>query len=411
MEKNRLLFWVIIPIAFFLFIIISGSSNATVTISNVSPLDGAIHVDIIETADTSYVNLSFTLTSSTGSNIEFYLDIWNGSAWINRIHDTDFTSGSSRYHHETSVNQTGTTYQWRICAKDLGDGNWTNQTLSFTTDRKPDAPSSPTPANGSKVDAGYITLSVVVTHPDASAGAKIHNVTFYEYPSGRIIGWNYSASGFANGTVVKCNTSFYAPYAGTKYYWYARAKDDEYWGANSSVFYFETNYTDTEPDIVYYSLGADIYVEPVYTTSEPNTVYYSLGGQILAYYPPQYSNPSPNATTNEWLSVQLSVDVNKSGSKDTYWHIRFLTNNTHDGSWAVIYDAGDILISNTTTTVTVWWSGLDWNTTYYWMVEAYNATYDRYSNSSVYSFSTRQTDPEPSVSYYSIGADIYVEPV
>jgi len=57
---------------------------------------------------------------------------------------------------------------------------------------------------------------------------KIYNVTFYEYPSGRIIGWNSTATGWTNGEIVKCNVTFYAPYGGTKYYWYAKAKDDEY---------------------------------------------------------------------------------------------------------------------------------------------------------------------------------------
>jgi len=58
---------------------------------------------------------------------------------------------------------------------------------------------------------------------------KIYNVTFYEYPSGRIIGWNYSSTGWTNGQIVKCNSTYHLEYEGTKYYWYAKAMDDEYW--------------------------------------------------------------------------------------------------------------------------------------------------------------------------------------
>jgi len=186
--------------------------------------------------------------------------------------------------------------------------------------------------------------------------------------------------------------------------------DDEYWSDASDIWYVETYYNDTEPNITYYSLGADIYVKPNYTENEPNIVYYSLGEQILVYNPPQFSNGNPNTTTNEWINVKLNIDVNKSGNTNAYWRIKFLTNATQDGSWATIKNLGDILITNTTQTLSTWFSGLDWNTKYYWKVEAYNATYGRYVYSSVYSFTTRQSDPEPKITYYSLGAQIYVKP-
>ena len=330
--------------------------------------------------------------------------------WVNRLHLTDQNNGTW-YHHEDTFNKTNSTYYWRICAKDGTTGTWTNETNSFTTDRKPNPPFEPHPANGSVVNAGGIVLKVNVTHPDASAGAKIYNVSFYEYPSGRLIGWNYSATGFTSGTIVRCNQTFYAPYKGTKYYWYARCKDDEYWSDSSSIFYFETYYDETEPDIVYYSTGADIYVKPVYTDAEPNIVYYSIGAEIRLYDIPHYYNPSPNGTTNEPLSVKLTVYVNKTGD-ETYWNFTFLTNCTTDGSWVEIGKVNNVKVLNSSLVeVSVWWGGLDWNTTYYWRVSAYNSTLDVYSNSSVYSFTTKLTDPEPDIVYYSTGSQIYVKPV
>jgi len=188
-----------------------------------------------------------------------------------------------------------------------------------------------------KVAGSGIALSVIVNHPDASAGAKIHNVTFYEYPSGRIIGWNYSATGWTNGQIVRCNSTYHLEYEGTKYYWYAKAMDDEYWSDMSDIYYVETYYNDTEPTKVYYSEGADIYVNPPYTESEPDVVYYSTGAGINVVDLPQYHNMQPeNASTGNWLSVELSADVNKTLTDATYWDFSFQTNNTAGGSWVTI---------------------------------------------------------------------------
>jgi len=636
---QRKLTWLSIPLAFIiLFIsIISFEANATVTISNVSPPDGAIHIDIVGNPPdgSGYVNLSFTVTSSTGSNIEFYLDVWNGSAWVNRLHNTNASSPSSWYHHEDEYpfNYSNQTCQWRIRAKDLGDLTWTNETYTFRTDAKPEVyPVSP--ENNSYKENGNVGLSAVVYHPDYEWGftglsfdgsndevvvphsddfnvssftvdtyinvttapstnsynaiighkdssgngygvalyenhtgimyllsdingvktycnctylvvntwyhivvtydanthmltfyingnkidsifvsevpahaiadlmiggppytglyknynglmdyirlynraltpsevkanyygkndncvtdglvgywkfdegsgttasdssgrghdgtlengvswttqgggsttyyVKIYNVTFYEYPSGRIIGWNNTTTGWTNGQIVKCNTTFYAPYEGTKYYWYAVAKDDEYDSDPSPVYVFTTYYNDTEPDVVYYSLGSQIYVQPEYTTPEPDVVYYSLGAGIRVYDIPHYYNPSPNGTTNEPLNVKLTIYVNKTG-EENYWNFTFLTNYSTNGSWTEIGSVNNVKVLNSSLVeVSLWWSGLDWNTTYYWRVSGYNATIDAYSNSSVYSFTTRLTDPEPDIVYYSIGSQIYIQPI
>ena len=391
-------------------------AEADVVISNVSPTDGGIHIEIYGNPPdpNGYVNLSFQLNDTTGGgDMEFYLDVKNETGgWENRLHLTDQSNGTW-YHHEDEApfNHTNRTCYWRINAKDHTTGVWTNQTFSFTTDRVPDAPSSPNPANGSCVEKGDIELSVVVTHPDSSAGAKIHNVTFYEYPSGRIIGWNYSSTGWVSGQTVKCNTTFNAFYEGTEYYWFAQAKDDEYRGENSSVYHIETNYTGTEPNIAYYPTGAEIYVNPPYTGTEPDVVYYSTGAGVNVVDLPQYHNMQPaNASVGQRLSVELSADVNKTLTNATYWDFTFLTNNTQDGSWVAISTISQATVNHSLNPMSVWFSGLDWNTTYYWRISGYNATFDRYSNSLVYHFTTLQNESEPDAVYYSQGAEIYVNP-
>ena len=153
-----------------LFILFNAS--ATITISNVSPADGAKHVDITNNPPDpgGYVTLSATLTDNTGNDdLEFWLDIWNGTAWVNRQHLVDQSSPVTIYQDETTFNHTNTTYQWRILALDHTDNSWNNQTFSFTTDRKPEV--YPVyPENNSYMEKGNVELSAVVYHPDYEWG-------------------------------------------------------------------------------------------------------------------------------------------------------------------------------------------------------------------------------------------------
>jgi len=149
-------------------------ADADITISNVSPADGAIHIEIENNPPdpAGYVNLSWQLNDSNGGgDIEFYMDIYNGTAWVNRLHLTNQNNGTW-YHNEDEFpfNQTNQTCQWRIHAKDQTSGIWTNQTFTFTTDRVPDKPIAVSPPNGSYVEKGDVNLSVAVSHPDYTFG-------------------------------------------------------------------------------------------------------------------------------------------------------------------------------------------------------------------------------------------------
>jgi len=426
---------IIIPIITLLLIVII-SENAKSEpdppiISNVSPANNSIHAEIENNPPDGqgYVNLSWTITDGTGGgDLEFYMDIWDGSSWVNRLHLTDQNNGSW-YHHEDTFKLTNTTYQWRICAKDGTSGEWTNETYSFRTDAIPDAPFEPNPANNSWVDAGYITLSVNVTHPDYPY-VKIYNVSFFEYPSGRLIGYNCSSEGFANGTIVTCNQSFYLPDKGTQYYWYAKCKDDEYWSKNSSIWVINTNYdkneldteyysfgikiytlpytyTDIEINYEYYSFGASIYVKGLYADTELNTEYYTFGAVINVYNIIILSNPYPaNGSTNIWISTPIRIDANKSGDASTF-SIIFLTNDTHDGSWVEFSNITKVIPPNAT--IETWWGILEFNKTYYWRVKAINST-GVVQYSPVYNFKTASTDSEINCEYYSFGTKIYTLP-
>jgi len=104
-------------------------ADADITISNVSPADGAIHIEIENNPPdpAGYVNLSWQLNDSNGGgDMEFYMDVYNGTAWENRLHLTNQNNGTW-YHNEDEFpfNQTNQTCQWRIHAKDQTSGIWT----------------------------------------------------------------------------------------------------------------------------------------------------------------------------------------------------------------------------------------------------------------------------------------------
>ena len=120
----------------------------------------------------------------------------------------------------------------------------------------------------------------------------------------------------------------------------------------------------------------------------------------------KYGDGTPNNCLEEWLNTKLSITVN--GTQQGYWDFYFLTNDTLNGSWVVINKYPDIPVSGIPQTISTYFSGLDWNKTYWWRVSAYNPELRIYSNSSIFSFHTRLTDPEPNTTYYSMGAQIRI---
>ncbi len=467
MGKGRITVWITLSVlAIFLISIIATTTTATTSISDVSPSDGSIHVEIKNNPPDpdGYVNLSFTVTdNSGGGDMEIYLDVnipeawwkievdnteggsisnfsinisenkffWltgelqdmrvfetdqttsipynvtaydgtnnycnitlndtisadsnhsfylytnrsyttDGSTdiadatfvahsiteemlsksdfWVNRWHGTDLSSPYSTFHHEDEYpyNHTNRQCDFRLLTKDYSDGSWNNQTYSFRTDARPSPPSNPTPSDGSLLSSGEQTLSVEVNHPDATAGAKVYNVSFYQWPSGRLIGYNHTNTGWTNGTIVTCNSTYLAKYDGTQYFWYAKSKDDEYWSDNSSVWSFNTTYPDSEPSTSYFYDGGQIYVEPDYTDTEPSTSYYYDGGQISVYYTPVFGDEIPtNGTYNEWINTHLGHYFYKEGEVRE-WQVNFYANDTTDETGSMSDDLSSGTFDNTT---------------------------------------------------------------
>jgi len=79
------------------FEILTQTSNEIITIGNVSPVNNSIHVDIVGNPPdpSGYVNISWQLNDSDGGgDMEFYMDIYNGTAWVNRLHLTNQNNGT-----------------------------------------------------------------------------------------------------------------------------------------------------------------------------------------------------------------------------------------------------------------------------------------------------------------------------
>lgn len=308
--------------------------GGNVTISNVSPANQSIAVEIIGNPpeDSGYINLSFTLTDANGGNdMEFYINVSVNGTWINRLHLTSQDSGSW-HQHETNFSHTNTTYYWNVSYRD-GAEPFKTELYHFRTEAKPDPPDTPTPANTSKRVKGNVTLSCVVHHPDAGS-APAMNVTFYEWPSGRVIG--YDNSSLSDGNTATCDASYNLFYNGTKYYWYAVVRDNEFNSNNSSIWYVETHYNDTEPATMWYTTGGDIWVETTYTETEPDTVWYTLGGELNIYSTAIFYNPVPaDDAIDQWINLVLSIDVNTTTPK----YMDFKTRPDAAGTYGVELDA------------------------------------------------------------------------
>ena len=300
---------------------VEAAPGGNVTISNVSPANESIAIAIVGNPpeDTGYVNLSFTLTDGNGGNdMEFYINVSVGGTWFNRIHQTGQSTGSWSQ-HETGFSHTNTTYYWNVSYRD-GVEPFKTELYHFRTEARPDAPDTPTPTNGTMVLKGDVTLKCMVHHPDGGL-APVMNVTFYEWPSGRVIG--YDNSSYGDGDTATCDTSYNCFYNGTKYYWYAVAHDDEFDSDNSSIWHVQTYYNDSEPSTLWYTTGGDIWVEPVYTDTEPSAAWYTLGGVAHIYSNATFNNPIPaDDAIDQWTSLILSLDVNTTTPKYTNFNMR-----------------------------------------------------------------------------------------
>ena len=306
---------------------VEAAPGGDVSISNVSPVNNSIAIEIVGNPpeNSGYANLSFTLTDAdAGNDAEFYLNTsTDGVTYTNRLHQ--ILVGDGEYHqHEDTHNHTRTVYYWSVAYRD-GSEAFKTEFFSYRTEAKPNRSDTPSPANGSMVLKGNISLSCVVHHPDGVLAPPI-NVSFHKFPSGDVIG--YDNSSLSDGDTAHCDTEYYLHYNGTRYYWYAVAHDDEF-SNTSSAWYVQTWYNDTEPNVIWYSTGGDIWVEETYSDTEPSAAWYTLGGRISLYQDVTFNNPIPaDDATNQNLILNLVLDVNSTTPKELDWKMRPTANGS-----------------------------------------------------------------------------------
>jgi uncharacterized protein (TIGR02145 family) len=156
-----------------------------------------------------------------------------------------------------------TTYYWKIVAKDSKGASTTGAVWSFTTLTKvnnpPNAPSSPTPSNGSTGQSISPTLSWSCSDPDGDA--LTYDVYFgtSSNPTTSIASNQSSSSISRNGLT-----------AGTTYYWKVVAKDSKGATTSGSIWNFTTAAVIGDPAFISHTATASnikLVVDPVYTAN------------------------------------------------------------------------------------------------------------------------------------------------
>src|SRR6056297_1668349 len=156
------------------------------------------------------------------------------------IGSTSIAATTSTSTASTSWNNlsASTTYSWYVVADD-GSATTSSDTWSFTTQKPPNTPTNPSPADSSTGVSQDPTLSVDVKDKDGDA----LDVSFYDASDDSLIG---STSIAATTSTSTASTSWNNLSASTTYSWYVVA-DDGSATTSSDTWSFETNKTPDSP--------------------------------------------------------------------------------------------------------------------------------------------------------------------
>src|SRR6056297_3177151 len=274
------------------------------------------------------------------------------------IGSTSIAATTSTSTASTSWNNlsASTTYSWYVVADD-GSATTSSDTWSFTTQKPPNTPTNPSPADSSTGVSQDPTLSVDVKDKDGDA----LDVSFYDASDDSLIG---STSIAATTSTSTASTSWNNLSASTTYSWYVVADDGS-----------ATTSSDTWS----------------FTTQKP---------------PNTPTNPSPaDSSTGVSQDPTLSVDVkDKDGDA--------LDVSFYDASDDSLIGSTSIAATTSTSTASTSWNNLSASTTYSWYVVADDGSATTSSNT--WSFTTQKppnapTNPSPADSSTGIGSSTTLE--
>jgi len=158
------------------------------------------------------VQLSWQCSDPDGDTLEY--DIYFGS----NTNPPLITSGHASQTLDPGILSKGTTYYWKVVAKDGRGGVAESDKWSFTTvtdpaNNPPSKPNTPIPANGAINQSVDVNLQWKCTDPDGDP--LKYDVYFGSNPSPSLVSYEQSSNTFDPGTLSK----------GTTYYWKVVAKD------------------------------------------------------------------------------------------------------------------------------------------------------------------------------------------
>jgi len=276
------------------------SNEAPKAPSNPSPTNDSFNQPLA-------LSLSWDCDDSDGDSITY--DVYFGTG-------TNPSTKVSSNQTDNKLNRSnlsrGTTYYWKVVAKDSKGATTEGPIWRFTTisNEAPKAPSNPSPTNDSFNQP--LALSLSWDCDDSDGDSITYDVYFGT-------GTNPSTKVSSNQTDNKLNRSNLS--RGTTYYWKVVAKDSKGGTTESPVWKFTTR------------------------SNEP---------------PKPPSNPSPtNDSFNQPLALSLSWDCDDSDGDSVTYDVYFGTNSDLRVKESIGNSAKSINKS-----------GLSYNTTYYWKVVA-----------------------------------------
>jgi|GEM_PF-351621 len=363
------------------------------------------------------VQLSWQCSDPDGDILEY--DVYFGS----NTNPPLITSGHASQTLDPGILSKGTTYYWKVVAKDGRGGVAESDKWSFTTvtdpaNNPPSKPNTPIPASGGINQSVDVNLKWKCTDPDGDP--LKYDVYFGSNPSPSLVSYEQSSNTFDPGTLSK----------GTTYYWKVVAKDGRGGVTESDKWSFKTvpdptnnapakpgtpapedgavdqavdvnlGWTCTDPDGD--PLKYDVYFG---SNSNPSLVSYEQPassydpGTLLkgtAYYwkvvakdgrggitesdkwsfmtsnleSPHSPSPSNDATDVLWDSVILSWDVD--GDTSGLYYDIYFGKDSIPGIYRIGHTTRELTITN-----------LDRGETYYWQVVVTDQPYTRGSNAGV----------------------------
>ncbi len=191
--------------------------------ANPSPINNSNHIDI-------NANLGWTCTDPDGDPLTY--DIYFGTNSNPPLIQSNWPTNS----YDLGIMNYGTTYYWKIIAKDNYSVTRSSPIWHFTTNYAPNTPYNPDPVN--QATGVNINADLNWTCIDPDGDPLTYDIYFGTNSNPPLIQSNWPTNSYDPGTMNY----------GTTYYWKIIAKDNYGVTTSSPIWYFTTNYAPNPPN-------------------------------------------------------------------------------------------------------------------------------------------------------------------